>query len=331
MAMNTKTSALIKNKITYCVFRLTLAVMISSAGLVSAQSTFPSFGIIHNSLITAEQTIMLGVDPAGNLNTANNAGSAATNSLNQTKDSRGGNITGANAGSVGISYYWSGAQKKDSKGVLVANTYYPQGWYDSTSQGSKWDYWAAGAYDNRNQQAWASISQQIGQGTATAATTMTVKSFTVDATSVKSTVWINDTSGLPMLEVTHLYGPTAGATNKTLFQGLVTITNISGGTLRDVRYRRNMDWDVISNMTDASVDAVGVRSSYLGTNYPKIWSYCDNGGEDNKHANPFAACVPVNSGSLNQDSTGLHGQIGSSFDFQFGDLACNESATFYIY
>ena len=132
---------------------IAITVLIFSVGQVSAQSTFPSFGIIHNSLIPAEQTIMLGVDPAGNLNTANNAGSAATNSLNQTKDSRGGTITGANAGSVGISYYWPGAQKKDSKGVLVPNTYYPQGWYDSTSQGSKWESWAAGAYDNRNQQA----------------------------------------------------------------------------------------------------------------------------------------------------------------------------------
>ena len=302
--------------------------------LISAQTSFPKFGIIHNSLIPAEQTIMLGVNPAGNLNTPDNSGKAANNTLNQAKDSKGVNLQYVNSGSVGISYYWPGAKK-----VGTQSTNYIQGWYDSTSQGNKWESWSAGAMDNRNQQAWASISAHtpVGQGNATPLTTMTVKSFTVDATSVKSTVWINDTSGLPMLEVTHIYGPTVGSTNKTLFQGLVTITNISGGTLQDVRYRRTMDWDVIENVMSPLVDAVGIKSSFNGGNYPKIWSYCDNGGEDNADANPFTACKPYNSATLNQDYTGLNGQsysnagTGSSFDFQFGELFCNESATFYIY
>lgn len=311
-----------------------ISVAVLGSTVAYSQTSFPKFGIIHNSLIPAEQTIMLGINPAGNLNTPDNSGTAATNSLNQAKDSKGGTLQYVNSGSVGISYYWAGAKK-----VGTQSTYYPQGWYDSTSQGNKWESWAAGALDNRNQQAWASISAHppVGKGSATALTTMTVKSFTVDATSVKSTVWINDTSGLPMLEVTHLYGPTVGATNKTLFQGLVTITNISGGTLKDVRYRRNMDWDVLENVFTPLVDAVGIASSYNGTNYPKIWSYCDNGGEDNVDANPFIACKPYNSNTLNKDYTGLNGQsyssagTGSSFDFQFGELLCNESATFYIY
>ena len=320
----------------YVVLFATLCLLASKAmAQVSSCSTivngFPTCGIIHNSLVPSEQTIMLGVDQAGNLNTPDGGGTAATNSLNQSKDSRGSTLSAVNSGSVGISYYWpAGPQRRNPiTGQLVTGNYIP-GWYDSTSQASKWESWAAGAVDNRNQQAWASISQQIGKGAATNVT-MTVKSFVVDATSVKSTVWISDTSGLPMLEVTHVYGPTSGATNKSLFQGLVTITNISGGTLLDVRYRRNMDWDILENTTKASVDAVGIRSSYLGSNFPKIWSYCDNGGEDNKHANPFTACVPINASSLNQDFTGVSGQIGSSFDFQFGDLYCNESATFYIY
>lgn len=321
----------------HIIFASKLLMLISFVvGSVSAysQTSFPKFGIIHNSLIPAEQTIMLGINPAGNLNTPDNSGTAATNSLNQNKDSKGATLQFVNSGSVGISYYWSGAKK-----VGTQSTNYIPGWYDSTSQGNKWESWAAGAIDNRNQQAWASISAHapVGSGGATALTTMTVKSFTVDATSVKSTVWITDTSGLPMLEVTHLYGPTVGATNKTLFQGLVTITNISGGTLQDVRYRRTMDWDVIENVMNPLVDAVGIKSSYNGSNYPKIWSYCDNGGEDNTDANPFTACKPYNSATLNQDYTGLNGQgyssagTGSSFDFQFGELLCNESATFYIY
>ncbi len=325
---------------------------------------FPTCGIIHNSLITSEQTIMLGVDQAGNLNTPDGGGTAETNSLNQTIMSDGKTtISAANAGSVGISYYWNGTQKKDANGNLLyyyidsrgrsvtttssAGTTplkYPQGWYDSTSQASKWESWSAGAiYPSQPtaKSAWASVSQQIGKGAA-AGVTMTVKSFVVDATSVKSTVWISNSLGDPMLEVTHVYGPTSGATNKTLFQGLVTITNISGVTLSDVRYRRNMDWDIVENTTKASVDAVGIASSVNGSNFPKIAKvagdgktplvgYCDNGGEDNVHADPYLSCAPRNAGSANQDFTGLSGQIGSSFDFQFGDLLCNESATFYIY
>jgi len=314
---------------------LSLLLPMSAKG----QSSFPPFGIIHNSLIAAEQKIMLGVNPAGNLNTPDGSGKAANNTLNQAKDSKGNNLQYVNSGSVGISYFWpAGVQRRNpSTGTLMSGTNYLQGWYDSTSQGNKWESWGAGAVDNRNQQAWASISAHVGQKTATNLTTMTVKSFTVDATSVKSTVWINDTSGLPMLEVTHLYGPTTGATNQNLFQGLVTITNISGGTLTDVRYRRTMDWDVLENVFTPQVDAVGIRSSYTGTNYPKIFSYCYNGGEDNLAANPYLACKAYNTNTLNQDYTGLNGQnyssagTGSSFDFQFGDLYCNESATFYIY
>lgn len=314
-----------------------LAGVFQFVSTVNAQSTFPAYGIIHNSLIRADQKIMLGVTPYGNLNTPDNVGTDANNTRNISKDSKGYTLQQVNPGAVGISYYWAGAQERYDDGRYRTGYYYLPGWYDSTSVGAKWESWSAGAIDNRNQQAWASISAWIGQGNATALTKMTVKSFVVDATSVKSTVWINDTSGVPMLEVTHLYGPTAGATNQNLFQGLVTITNISGGTLRDVHYVRSMDWDVIENATTPMVDAVGVRSSYLGTNFPKIWSYCDNGGEDSKHANPFTACKPWNSQTLNQDYTGLNGVgyssagTGSSFNFQFGDLECNESATFYVY
>ncbi len=99
---------------------------------VLAQTSFPKFGIIHNSLIPAEQTIMLGINPAGNLNTLDNSGTAATNSQNQAKDSKGDTLQFVNSGAVGISYYWPGAKK-----VGTQSTYYIPGWYDSTSQGNK--------------------------------------------------------------------------------------------------------------------------------------------------------------------------------------------------
>ncbi len=292
-------------------------------GVAAPASSFPPWGIIHNSLIQSQQTIMIGVNPTGNLNTPNGAGTTATNSLNV-------NISQANSGSVGISYYWPGAKKVGTTGT------YAKGWYDSTSQGKKWESWGAGALDNRGAQAWGSASIE-----SAGVVNMTVKSFVVDPTSIKSTVWINDTSGNPMLEVTHLYGPTSGDTNQNLFQGLVTITNISNDTLQDVRYRRMMDWDILENVLDPSVDAVGVKASYNSSTNPKIWSYCDNGGESISapytQANPFIACKPWNNASLNQDYVGQTGGAsaqygtGSSFDFQFGKLPCNSSVTFYIY
>lgn len=168
----------------------------------------------------------------------------------------------------------------------------------------------------------------------------------MDATSIKSTVWILDTSGAPMLEVTHLYGPTIGVTNKYLFQALVTITNISGGTLQDVRYRRIMDWDILDNMTQVNVDHYGVAASALGAT-PKVFEACDNGGSSNinsnnnrgsgstaQNPNPFLACKSLSAAKNTdfiKDGGSSGGNFGSSFNFQFGQLPCNESAIFYIY
>ena len=142
----------------------------STAGLclplsVDAQSTFPAFGIIHNSLVTSDQKIMLGVNPAGNLNTPDGSGKAANNTLNQAKDSKGRTLSYVNSGSVGISYNWpGGADRRDANTGAVIGKYLP-GWYDSTSQGNKWESWSAGALDTRNppQMAWASVSAHVGQ------------------------------------------------------------------------------------------------------------------------------------------------------------------------
>ena len=81
---------------------LILFLTVLGSTVAYPQTSFPKFGIIHNSLIPAEQTIMLGINPAGNLNTPDNSGTAATNSLNQAKDSKGGTLQYVNSGSVGI-------------------------------------------------------------------------------------------------------------------------------------------------------------------------------------------------------------------------------------
>ena len=295
--------------------------------LVGAQG-FPSFGIIHNSTITANQTIALGVNPAGHLNTPTGSGTVANNA---------NTLNSSPPGSVGTAYKWGGG-----KPVSGTGTTYPAGWYDGTSPGRKWEGWGASGV--------LPISNKVISGYASVdaggiSSNITVKSFVVDSTSIKSTVWISDPADptkTPLLEVTHIYGPTSGATNANLFQALVTITNISGGTLTDVRYRRIMDWDILNNLTTNFTDMVGVAASYASTYTPKVFDACDNGGSHYSITpDPSVACkaapLPVLA-NTHMDYTGIGGTVnnqqtnlGASFTFQFGDLLCNESAIFYIY
>lgn len=263
--------------------------------------TFPAYGVIYNSTIVANQTIALGVNPEGHLNTPTGF------TLNAGKN-----------GSVGIAYKWT------TGGYGKGGDFYKAGWYDATSPGCLCEGWGASAIDSRNVAAYGYASVDNGK-----IRNVTVKSFVVDTTSIKSTVWINDTSGVPMLEVTHIYGPTSGATTNQLFQSLVTITNISGGTLKDVRYQRAMDWDIPHNEFSEYVDHYGVTASLASPNFPKVWNACDNGFAT---PNPTVACNPIMNNSVNRDFTNLGpSDHGSSFIFKFGDLACNESSTFYIY
>lgn len=279
----------------------------------------PAWGIIHNSTTVANQILALGVNPQGNLNTPNGSGTVSnnTNTLNAS-------------GSVGTAYKWAGGKSISGNGKT-----YPAGWYDGTSPGQKWEGWGVSAIDSRNVATYGSASVASG-----GVHNVVVKSFVVDSTSIKSTVWVNDSSGAPMLEVTHSYGPTSGSTNQNLFQALVTITNISGGTLKDLRYRRSMDWDILDNLTGVYVDHQGVANSFGSSNTPKIVDACDNGGSypsnGNPPPNPLIKCVPsippVSPPSINTDFVGIGpGNLGSSFTFSFGDVACNESAIFFIY
>ena len=312
---------------------LALSATLMLTGVYFLSSTaqgqsFPSYGIIHNSTTTASQTIALGVNPAGHLNTPNGSGTVANNT---------NTLATSNPGSVGIAYKWAGGKPSSGNG-----TNYAAGWWDATSPGSKWEGW--GASGN------LPVSGKVITGYASVdaggiSTNITVKSFVVDSTSIKSTVWISDPADptkAPLLEVTHVYGPTSGTTNPNLFQALVTITNISGGTLTDVRYRRIMDWDMMNNLTTVYTDMVGVASSYASTYTPKVFDACDNGGSwYSITPDPTIACKPAPlpvSASTHVDYAGIGGTIsnqttnlGASFTFQFGDLLCNESAVFYIY
>ena len=312
--------------------------------------SFPPYGIIHNSLIKSDQKIALGVNQHGNLNTPVGTGTDANNTKTLNTNLSSNIDPGSSPGAVGIAYYWEGCGPKSPYLKKCNNSTtltYPAGWYDGTSPGARWEGWGAGAVDDKTANAFG-FAFFGSENPSVDLPNLVLKSFIVDATSIKSTVWVLDSSQVPMLEVTHVYGPTSGATNKYLFQALVTVTNISGGELRDVRYRRVMDWDIIENMTGVNVDLYGVVASSDSSSLPpKAFQVCDNGGSTNgsnnnyrgsgssaQNPNPFLNCTPIKT-ALNTDVTdggGSNGaNLGASFNFQLGDLGCNESALFYIY
>lgn len=311
---------------------------------------FPSYGIIHNSLVKADQKIALGVNQHGNLNTPVGTGTDANNTKTLNTNLSSNINPGSSPGAVGIAYYWEGCGPKApyiNKCNGSSTLTYQQGWYDGTSPGARWEGWGAGAIDDRNNNAYG-FAFFGSEDPSVDLPNVILKSFVVDATSIKSTVWVLDSSSVPMLEVTHLYGPTAGATNKYLFQALVTVTNISGSELRDVRYRRIMDWDILNNMSGVNIDLQGVStSSAQGTQPPKVYQVCDNGGSTNlninnnrgsgstaQNPNPFLNCSAISSPrnvDVTKDGGSIGANLGASFNFQLGDLGCNESAVFYIY
>ena len=156
-----------------------------------------------------------------------------------------------------------------------------------------------------------------------------VKNFVVDTTSILSTVWIMDSKGNPMLEVNQRYGPSLEAPDQ-LFQGVVTISNISGGSLTDIRYRRVMDWDAPPNgLSNAFVTNSGVASS-LASALPHVIYAGDNG-----FGNPDPLVTNdywVNTNTKNVDySRNGPTNHGASLSFAFGDLGCGESVSFMIY
>ena len=249
--------------------------------------------IIYNSTNPTDQTIALGINPEGHLNTTAPA-----------------NIV-VNSGSTGIARKISGV------------------WRDATSPGCWCEGWGVSGTvvntDGTTQTVTGYADVSVG-----GVYNLQVQSFTSDTLSISSTVWIKDASGNAVLEVTHKYGRSAQAPN-VLFQGTVTITNISGKTVRDVRYNRSMDWDVPTTEFNEVVSHTGVAASVRATTYPRILYAGDNGFMMPNPLNPNYMHY-MNASTYNTDfyRNGPNDH-GSSFTFQFGDLTCGSSSNFMIY
>ena len=272
---------------------LTLYLLIN----ISSLFAWPSGAIIYNSTTASERKIALGVNPQGHLNTYY------------------GNIV-RNARATGIAYNFP-SLFRDRWGY-----YKPAGWYDATSPGCLCEGWGAGGYDRYNRQFHGRADVSVG-----GVYNLTVKNFISDPTSIESVTWINDASGKPALEVKHVYSPSRNATDN-LFEAKVTITNISGTTVKDVRYNRSMDWDIPPTEFSERVTIVGVEASARSATKPKI-IYAGNNGF--MQPNPFNYSgyhgYPLNR-DVNRYGPRDHGFTAT---FQFGDLKCGESANFIIY
>jgi len=259
---------------------------------------FEESAIIYNSTVAAEQKIALGIRKEGQMGARKN------------------NIA-RNASYTGIAYKFDGSRSQGSV----------SGWNDATTPGCLCEGWGAGFVDRVGRRSHGRANQSVGR-----VSNIEVKSFVSDATSITSTVWIKDSVGQPVLEVTHRFGPAAKVPG-ALFQALVTMTNISGETLQDVRYNRTMDWDIPLSEFSERVTIEGVEASAASADTPKVLNSGNNGF---MRPDPFGyrsghAKWPK-SGQINKDyERAGPADHGFTATFGFGELLCGEAHTFMIY
>ncbi len=257
-------------------------------------NAFETGGVIYNSTDPAEQVIAMGLRPEGHM------GAPWPHDIV------------ANASYTGIAY------KFPADAASFAGT-----WQDATTPGCLCEGWGAGG-----KVAGAKFHGRANQSSG-GVNNLAVKNFVTTDTSLTSTVWINDSLGNPMLEVTHQFGPSTNEPS-TLFQALVTITNISGNTVTDVRYNRTMDWDIPPTIFSELVSIYGSELSAASPHRPRILFSGDNGF---MRPNVWSSSgAYTRSTELNKDvirnGPSDHGYAAT---FELGDLICGEAHTFMIY
>jgi type IV pilus assembly protein PilY1 len=154
----------------------------------------------------------------------------------------------------------------------------------------------------------------VASGTAN----LTLDSFASTATTATSAVHLTSKPGLTVM---HEYAPAAGSPLNT-FEATVTISNTTGATITDIRYRRVMDWDVpYTEFTEAVTIQGWPATALLHTS--------DDGFES---ANPLSSFSPI-ACPVDANFTDCAPSVdhGALFDFSFGDLAAGESQTFSVF
>jgi hypothetical protein len=147
---------------------------------------------------------------------------------------------------------------------------------------------------------------------------LVLESFTHTASEATSVVRVRYL-GADRFRVTHRYQPSTATS--ALYEVTVTIENISGLEVSDLRYRRVMDWDIAPNTFS---EFVTIQGTVGATNV----LYASNNGF--AQGNPLGSRtsnqpLPVQTGDFVDQGPADHGAL---FDFGFGALANGESRTF---
>lgn len=120
------------------------------------------------------------------------------------------------------------------------------------------------------------------------------------------------------LRVTHAFAPTPETDD--LYRVTVTIENISGAIIDDLRYRRVMDWDVEPTpfFEFVTIGGTAVATAVL---------FASNNGFES--ADPFAGTS--NLGAVGDFTDFGPSDHGALFDFGFGSLGIGEKFSFEIF
>jgi len=186
---------------------------------------------------------------------------------------------------------------------------------DATSPGCFCEGWGVAATDSLGNRVagWANVF--VGSGGLTGGV------FGSTNTTASSFTGLSDAS----LGIQHFYGVSLAP---DVFQGNVTITNNGTEEIRDVVYRRVMDWDVPPTEFSDYVSHFGVVSNLesVGGN---VRFAGDNGFAS---SDPRTLPTEIVAGTTNTDffQSGP-ADHGSVFDFAFGNLTPGESRTFNIF
>ena len=178
---------------------------------------------------------------------------------------------------------------------------------ESTSHGCLCEGWGVGIGET-------GVSGFANNSSGTA--NLTPISFVSDATSATSVVEL--TTG--ELRITHSFAPAAETPN--LYRVTVTIENISGAAIADLRYTRTFDWDVEPTTFSELVTHAGVATT------PSVLLAVDNGFVS---SDPFAGRSELVAGGTGDFEDLGPSDHGSNFDFGFGALAAGESFSFDIF
>lgn len=140
-------------------------------------------------------------------------------------------------------------------------------------------------------------------------------SFVSDATTATSVSELGTT-----LRITHAFAPAAETPD--LYRVTVTIENISGADVPDLRYTRVMDWDIQPTSFSEFVTIGGTAAATAVL-------YADDNGFVS--GDPFAGRGPIVGGSVGDFVDSGPADHGAVFDFGFGTLLAGATKSFEIF